>query len=58
MIRTASDTAHTATTGRTCLPRSPCRSTKAFWLPIATISESPSANPDKAVSRWFASLLA
>lgn len=56
MIRTASDTAHTATTGRTCLPTSPCRNTKAFWLPIATISESPSADPDRAVSQRLKAL--
>src|SRR5215218_7833961 len=49
-MRTASDTAHTATTAVTCSTRSPCRRTKAFCAPMATIKERPSPSPATAAS--------
>lgn len=47
-ISTASEIAQIRQTGSTCARISPCRSTKAFCAPIATISESPRANPASA----------
>src|SRR3712207_7134746 len=44
-MSTRSDTAHTATTRSTRWRRIPCRSTNAFWAPIATISDRPVRNP-------------
>src|SRR5215217_4987933 len=49
-MRAASDTAHTATTALTCSRRSPCRRTKAFCAPMATISERLSPSPATAAS--------
>src|SRR5690554_1632931 len=48
-IRIASDTAQMATTTHMCSLRIPCRSTKTFWAPMATMSESPSAKPARRV---------
>ena len=44
-MRTASDRAHTATTGRTWARCRPLRSTNAFCAPMATMRESPTPNP-------------
>src|SRR3954465_8182231 len=45
-----SDRAHPATPAATCSRRSPCRSTKAFCAPMATISPRPRASPEAAAS--------
>src|SRR4051795_8956744 len=50
VISARSDRAHTATTAATCSRRSPCRSTKAFCAPMATISPRPRASPEAAAS--------
>ena len=44
-ISAMSDTVQTATTGRTCSRRIPCRSTNAFCAPIAAISVKEAMNP-------------
>ena len=44
-ISTRSESVQTATTAATCSSRSPCRSTKAFCAPMATISPRPRARP-------------
>src|SRR5215218_4624489 len=49
-MRTASDAAHIATTALTCSSRRPCRRTKAFCAPMATISERPIPSPARAAS--------
>src|SRR5215212_9717030 len=49
-MSTASETAQTATTAVTCSRRSPCRRTKAFCAPIATISERPMPSPARAAN--------
>src|SRR5688500_4372497 len=49
-MSTASDTAHTVTTAGTCSSRRPCRRTKAFCAPMATLSERLSPSPATAAS--------
>ena len=44
------ETAQIATTGPTCSRARPCRSTKAFCAPIATISDRPVSRPATAAS--------
>ena len=44
-MRITSPSTQTATTAGTCSRRNPCRSTYAFWAPIATINDSPSPKP-------------
>ncbi len=50
-MSTRSEAAQTATTASTCSPRRPCRSTKAFCAPIATMSDRPSPRPEAAARR-------
>src|SRR5690606_2628593 len=47
----ASDRAQMPTTARTAWRRTPWRSTKAFWAPMATIRDSPVPKPAAAVVR-------
>ena len=49
LISTASESAHTSTTGPTWWRASPQRRTNAFWLPMATMSVRPAAKPVRAV---------
>src|SRR6184192_2988302 len=44
-IRTRSDTAQMTTSGATAPPRRPCCRRKAFWEPIATMSDRPVPKP-------------
>ena len=45
-MRITSETVQIATTVVTWLRRAPWRTTKAFWGPMATMSDSPNAHPE------------
>ena len=49
-MSSASAAAQTATTGSTCSRRMPWRSTKAFWAPMATMSDSAVRKPERAAA--------
>ena len=49
-ISTRSESAQIATTASTCSRRRPCRSTNAFWAPIAMMSDRPRKKPETALA--------
>ena len=50
-MRTRSLRAQIATTSPMCSRRTPCRSTQAFWAPMATMRPSPVPKPVRAGAR-------
>src|SRR5580704_484662 len=53
-ISAASDRLHARLTAKTCLPNRPCRRTKAFCAPIATIRLRPDTRPVTVTERLIA----